>query len=172
MGPFVRTEGALSMASKPPSMEASPPPIRPRNFRWIVEGRLAGSGLPDIPNHIVWMAEAGVRAIVSATPMSGAAERKARELGIEVLSLPIEDFGIPTAEQIDEFLAWTDARLAADQPVLVHCFAGIGRTGTLCSLWLVHHGASADEALEKVGVESHPQRVLLREREERRLSGG
>lgn len=144
------------------------PPVRPRNFRWIVDQQLAGSARPDSAEHIAWAAEAGVRAIVSATRMGRLAEQKARELGIDLLHLPIEDFDIPTDEQAAAFIAFTEARLANGQPVLVHCMAGVGRTGTLCSLWLVHKGMRAEEALTKVGVETAPQRALLTRWETRR----
>lgn len=146
-------------------------PVKPHNFRWIVDQQLAGCARPETAAHVVWAADAGVRAIVSATPMSREAEKKARELGVDLLHLPIEDFDIPSEEQALAFIEFTGHRLAEGRPVLVHCMAGIGRTGTLCSLWLVHQGMRAEEALVRVGVETTPQRALLRRWETRRDGG-
>ena len=33
------------------------------------------------------------------------------------------------------------------EPVYVHCWGGIGRTGTVVGCWLVRHGMTGDEAL-------------------------
>lgn len=145
-------------------------PRQPRNFRWIIDGQMAGSARPEMAEHVHWMAANGVGAIVSATPMAREAEHAARALGLELLSLPIEDYGIPTEAQVAEFLAFTRACIDAGRPVLVHCMAGIGRTGTLCSLWLVQHGMSAEDALDRVGVESPGQRALLAHWESRSAS--
>lgn len=144
-------------------------PIRPPNFRWIVPRLLAGSGRPGRPEHIAFLAREGVRAIVSATPLWEDVEQAARDHGIELLPIPIEDYGVPTDEQIRRFLRYMKEQMSQDKPVLVHCAAGVGRTGTLCSLWLVHEGASAEEALERVGVESPRQVALLRRWEGVRL---
>lgn len=66
------------------------------------------------------------------------------ELGMERFHLPIRDGQLPTAAQAEELLAIVDA---ADGKVLLHCGAGVGRTGALTAFYLnatgQTHGAGA-----------------------------
>jgi protein-tyrosine phosphatase len=43
-----------------------------------------------------------------------------------------------------------DAEMAAGRTVYVHCWGGIGRTGTVIGCWLVRHGTPAEEALNEI----------------------
>jgi hypothetical protein len=61
---------------------------------------------------------------------------------------PIPDFGCPTRDGMREILDAIDAALAGDASVYVHCYAGIGRTGTVVSCYLVRHGMDPVEAME------------------------
>ena len=43
-----------------------------------------------------------------------------------------------------------DHALAEGRNVYVHCWGGVGRTGTVVGCWLVRHGRTGDEALDQV----------------------
>ena len=68
----------------------------------------------------------------------------------ERLSFPIKDVSITHAEGMCRILDAIDSTLAADRAVYVHCWGGVGRTGTVVGCWLVRHGKSGDEAIAEV----------------------
>lgn len=77
--------------------------------------------------------------------------------------LPAETGAIPAADAVREFLAVMDD--PANHPVLVHCFAGIHRTGTLAAVYRVEYeGWDADAALaelERGGYQPGPARTSI-----------
>ncbi len=74
------------------------------------------------------------------------AEAEAR--GIDVLRLPIVDGGIPDRiEPLLELVATIGARAGLGHNVVVHCAAGLGRSGVVAGSVLVAHGASAADAI-------------------------
>ena len=64
----------------------------------------------------------------------------------------IGDFGLPTPELMTRILDTLDAELAAGRKVYLHCWGGIGRTGTTVGCYLVRQGRSGDEALEQLAA--------------------
>ena len=60
----------------------------------------------------------------------------------------IQDFGCPTVEGMRDILDAIDGALGRGANVYVHCYAGIGRTGTVVGCYLVRHGMSAGEAMQ------------------------
>ena len=49
--------------------------------------------------------------------------------GFQVLYLPIPDFSVPTRDDLEQAVQHTIAYAQAGQNIVVHCSAGIGRTG-------------------------------------------
>lgn len=72
------------------------------------------------------------------------------DAGFEHKKICVEDFTAPTFDQIDEFVAFVDAKLEEGKRTLVHCFAGRGRTGTMLAAHLIHKGMSAEAAIREV----------------------
>jgi len=76
----------------------------------------------------------------------------ARGVAITHHRRPIPDQGTPTAAEMRAILDAIDAALAAGETVYVHCFGGIGRTGTVVGCWLVRHGLSGAAALAQIAA--------------------
>lgn len=64
---------------------------------------------------------------------------------------PLPDMATPqdTAQMI-AILDTIDAALAQEETVYVHCFAGLGRTGTVIGCWLARHGTTGQAALQEL----------------------
>ena len=73
------------------------------------------------------------------------------DLEVKHYRFPIGDFGLPTPELMKSILDTIDAELQAGKKIYVHCWAGIGRTGTTVGCYLVRHGKSGDESLRQLG---------------------
>src|SRR6266566_3365397 len=72
------------------------------------------------------------------------------DAGFEHKKICVEDFSAPTLDQVDDFVAFVDSKIAEGKKVLVHCFAGRGRTGTMLAAYLIHKGMSAEAAVREI----------------------
>jgi len=63
---------------------------------------------------------------------------------------PIVDLGTTTVPHMTRILDDVDRALAERRFVYVHCWGGIGRTGTVVGCWLVRHGLDEGDPLRTI----------------------
>ena len=69
---------------------------------------------------------------------------------IRHLRFSIGDFSLPTHTGMISTLNAIDSALNAKRKVYVHCWAGVGRTGTVVGCYLVRHGRTGQQALRQL----------------------
>ncbi|MEM0268744.1 MAG: dual specificity protein phosphatase family protein [Candidatus Korarchaeum sp.] len=119
---------------------------RPRNFSFI-DQLVAGSALLSSPEEVDWLAANGITTVISLIELSPEVERRLRELGIEHFSFPVNEFEAPSIEVLHRIVSLIGERAEDGRRVLVHCFAGCGRTGTVLASYLISRGMTPEEAL-------------------------
>jgi atypical dual specificity phosphatase len=125
------------------------------NFSFVQPGVLAGSALPgyfgfsSLEEDLRDIHEEGVRVIVSLTeePLD---QSVVETEGFRYYHLPVDDHTAPPLQLMEEFCRIVAKERESGAPVLAHCFAGIGRTGTMLAAWLVWQGALPDDAIRQV----------------------
>ncbi|MEM2277000.1 MAG: dual specificity protein phosphatase family protein [Thermoproteota archaeon] len=126
---------------------------------WVLDNVIAASPIAKSIDDVESWKKAGLKAIaVLAEPQEIARYwgnvsnyfKALEDKGFEFTYSPIRDFHAPDLIQLENLVEWIDARVKLNKPVLVHCRAGIGRTGTIIAAYLVKKGYAVEDAISTV----------------------
>ncbi len=143
---------------------------------WVVPGRLLAGEYPGSFNTIqarqrlnVFL-QAGFNSFVDLTrdnelmPYEPFLYEQARIAGADAAycRFPIRDRGLPSVKTMKAILDELDQLLAEGKKVYLHCWGGVGRTGTVVGCYLVRHGLTGEQALAQLAEwwKSSPKQSL------------
>ncbi|MCF8885504.1 MAG: dual specificity protein phosphatase family protein [Nitrososphaerota archaeon] len=137
----------------------------PQRFGWV-DYFVAGSGRPVSYEQVKWVKEKGISTIISLTE-SPLPEDWVKELEIKYHHYPIKDHSAPDPHLLKEIVEKIIEEIEKGGRVLVHCAAGLGRTGVvLASYLIVKKKIPPEEAIKIVreirpgSIESHQERSV------------
>lgn len=133
---------------------------------WVETGRLLAGEYPgafdqeQTRKRLDALLEAGFDTFVDLTmpgeiaPYTNVLFEEARAYDVQATyhRFPIGDFGVPTPVLMNSILHRLEESLEAGKRVYLHCWGGIGRTGTTIGCYLVRQGRTAEEALEQLAA--------------------
>jgi hypothetical protein len=139
--PSISLSRGVSDGEKMRGPDVQPP--RPNdNTYWVTDSFVAGEYPADKRG------EAESRIKLRQAMLKEEATKK--KIPVRYRRLSIQDFGVPSKEEMKTILDTIDSALVDNKKVYVHCRGGIGRTGTTVGCFLARHGNTGEEALDEV----------------------
>ena len=111
----------------------------PERFSWIIEKSIAGMEMPGlfspIEEDLDFLKAKGIEVIVNLQEKEHLLDHNE----FIVKNIPINDFAPPNLEDFKDFIDFVTAQIAQEKRVVVHCYAGMGRTNLMLATYLMHH---------------------------------
>lgn len=141
-----------------------PPTPYPDSY-WVIPGRLLAGEYPadryfedQTRRKLDSLLDANINSWVDLTQKNELApylpillrEAEIYEHPVEYFQYSIENYGVPSELLMIQILDTIDAALEQNKNVYVHCWGGIGRTGTVIGCFLVRQGLNGEEALQQI----------------------
>ncbi|MEK6733831.1 MAG: dual specificity protein phosphatase family protein, partial [Pseudomonadota bacterium] len=155
-------------------------PNLPSKFKFLDEkkwkifpGKLAGSSQPNSSDNLIAIYAQGIKSIYNLVPakdkdptlIKSSWESRFMEAHyiteINNVTIAIEDFKAPTQEQLHLITDDVIVNIKKGKNILVHCRAGMGRTGTILAAIYMKacQKYDSDEAIECIRVNYSPHAI-------------
>ena len=127
----------------------------------------------DLASDLAALRAAGVTHLISVVTPDELADYgaealpgAARDAGLACYEEALLDQRATTPEQMDRIARWLDGAFAAGGRAVLHCVAGLGRSGMVAASYLARRGMSADAAIALVRERRSPRAVETAAQEE------
>lgn len=150
---------------------------KPTNFSWVIENKLAGSGTPMTLEQYRWLIKNNIKSIVTVRefplPQKWLVDNEKETIINDYKFVYVKDYGAPSLEVLDNIVDYINIKITKEKkPLVVHCAAGKGRTGTILAAYLLKQdNISSQDAIKKIrslrpgSIQSKIQEEILHEYE-------
>jgi atypical dual specificity phosphatase len=129
---------------------------KPTNFSWVIDNKLAGSGTPMTSEQYRWLIKNNIKSIVTVRefplPRKWLVDNEKETIINDYKFVYVKDYGVPSLEVLDNIVDYINIKITKEKkPLVVHCAAGKGRTGTILAAYLLKQdNISSQEAIKKI----------------------